>query len=87
MTWIKLDDGFFTNPKVLGLGQAAKLYHLAALTYCARELTDGVIPVSALTLIAGMAGVRGRCRRCWRPNRSRRGECATAAGRRTGAAR
>ncbi len=56
MAWVKLDDGFFTNPKVLGVSLAGKLYHLAALTYCARELTDGLVQPAALNLIGGMAG-------------------------------
>lgn len=43
MTWVKLDDRFFDNPKIAAISDAAQLAHLKAMTYCARELTDGFI--------------------------------------------
>ncbi len=58
MAWARLEDGFFTDPRVVGLSKDAKLFHLAALTYCARELTDGLVPVQSWPIIAAMAGVR-----------------------------
>lgn len=43
MTWVKLDDGFYDNPKVKRAGlQAIGLYAMA-LSYCGRHLTDGFV--------------------------------------------
>lgn len=44
MSWLKLDDNFADHPKVLGLSDAAFRVHIKALCYCARHLTDGIIP-------------------------------------------
>lgn len=44
MSWFKLDDRFFDNPKIAGISDAAKIAYLKAGTYCARELTDGLLP-------------------------------------------
>jgi hypothetical protein len=48
MTWLKLDDGFDTHPKVVGLTDGAFRLHVAAMCYCARHLTDGEIPAAIL---------------------------------------
>jgi hypothetical protein len=47
MPWVKLDDRFFTNPKVIGAGRDARDLYLAGLCYCAAELTDGFVPANA----------------------------------------
>jgi hypothetical protein len=52
MSWIKLDDQFFTHPKIVDLGKAAKLLYLTALTYCGSHLTDGVLTRGALRVVA-----------------------------------
>lgn len=44
MSWIKLDDGFLDHPKFLRAGPLAGYLHIAALAWCNRNLTDGVIP-------------------------------------------
>lgn len=49
MTWFKVDDGFYDHPKVHGLRagkhcQDALALWLVAGSWCARYLTDGVIP-------------------------------------------
>lgn len=55
MTWLKIDDGFVDHPKVCGLSHAAFHLHVAALCYCARHLTDGLIPaVIAVRLLHGI---------------------------------
>lgn len=51
MTWVKLDDGFCTNPKVIALSDRAFRAYVAAICYCAANLTDGVIPNAARHLI------------------------------------
>ena len=55
MPWLKLDDGFITNPKLLGLGSDAKVLYVWALGFAARELTNGFIATKALRSIMGLA--------------------------------
>lgn len=55
--WVRLDDGFFANPKILGLRPEAKLLYLAGLAYCSAQLTDGAITRPALGLLGSMAGL------------------------------
>ncbi len=43
MSWVKLDDRFFDNPKIAPLSDGAQLAYLKATTYSARELTDGFV--------------------------------------------
>ena len=43
MPWVNLDDQFPDHPKVAGLSDAAFRLHIAAICYCNRYLTDGVI--------------------------------------------
>lgn len=57
MSWVKLDDRFFDNPKIAALSDQAKLAYLEGLTYCARELTDGFIPANKAKAYAGKAKV------------------------------
>jgi hypothetical protein len=44
MAWVKLDDAFLDHPKFLRVGPLATLLHVAAIAWCNRNLTDGVIP-------------------------------------------
>jgi hypothetical protein len=44
MTWVKLDDNFADHPAIAPLSDAAFRLHVAALCYCARYLTDGLVP-------------------------------------------
>ena len=50
MSWLRIDDGFDEHLKIVDLSDAAFRAHVEGLTYCARNLTNGVIP----------AGVNGR---------------------------
>lgn len=50
MTWIKLDDTFPDDPKIVGLPDSAFRMYVWGLCYCAKHLTDGFIPKSALGL-------------------------------------
>ena len=43
MTWIKLDDGFPTNPKILPLSDAAFRLYIEGLCYSGKYLTDGFL--------------------------------------------
>jgi hypothetical protein len=57
MTWIRLDDGFISHPKTLSLPHKSIVLHIAGLTYCAMQLTDGKIPKSAIVLVLAQARV------------------------------
>lgn len=52
MGWVKLDDGFFRNQKVVGISKDAKFLYVNALCYCGANLTDGRIPKGAIRIIA-----------------------------------
>ena len=57
MPWVKLDDQFFSHPKVIDRSKDAKLLYMASLTYCAANLTDGYLSPAALRLAAAMVDV------------------------------
>jgi hypothetical protein len=57
MPWVKLDDQFFTHPKVLDRTKDAKLLYMAGLTYAAANLTDGYLSPAALRLSAATVDV------------------------------
>lgn len=44
MAYLNLDDGFTEHRKVDALSDGAFRLHVSGLTYCARELTDGIVP-------------------------------------------
>jgi len=59
MTWVKLDDGFPTHPKVIGLSDAAFRAHVTGICYAAQHLTDGWVPmtIAKQRAIAELIGV------------------------------
>lgn len=57
MAWIKLDDGFFRNPKIVTISAESKLIYLAGLCYAGASLTDGFIPKNAVRMLASDADV------------------------------
>lgn len=58
VTWVKLDDQFFLNPKSVSAGKDGRALYLAGLCYCASQLTDGFIATKALPMVAASAGVK-----------------------------
>jgi hypothetical protein len=44
MPWVKIDDSFTDHAKVEALSDRAFRLHVAGLCFCARMLTDGLIP-------------------------------------------
>ena len=44
MSWVKLDDAILDNTKIIAAGPIGLLLHVAAITWCGRNLTDGFIP-------------------------------------------
>lgn len=57
MAWVKLDDQFFANPKVIDLPKDAKLLYLGGLTHAAAQLTDGTLTPGAVRMICAMVDV------------------------------
>ena len=49
MTWIKLDDGFPNNPKIVGLSDQSFRLYISGLCYSGKYLTDGFIPKAVVT--------------------------------------
>lgn len=49
MPYLNLDDGFADHPKVDALSDGAFRLHVAALCFCAKNTTDGVIPAHRVT--------------------------------------
>lgn len=47
MTWVKLDDGYPEHLKVVGLSDKAFRADIEGWCYCARTLSDGLIPTAA----------------------------------------
>ncbi len=60
MSWVKIDDQFFTHPKVLAAGKDGRALFIAGLCYSASHLTDGLVPTAALGLVASSADVPRR---------------------------
>jgi hypothetical protein len=44
MSWARLDDAILDNPKIIAAGPLGFALHVAAITWCARNLSDGQIP-------------------------------------------
>jgi hypothetical protein len=53
VTWVKLDDNFPSNPKVVDLEDAAFRLYVEGLCYCAANLTDGRLTAGALRRLCG----------------------------------
>lgn len=53
MPWVKLDDNFFSHPKVVAAGTEAVGLYVMALTYSAHHLTDGHVPLGWVREKAG----------------------------------
>lgn len=51
MPWVRFDDHFPVNRKVDGLSDTAFRLHVSAIFWCARNLTDGVVPEADLELV------------------------------------
>jgi hypothetical protein len=52
VTWTKLDDAFWSHPKVIAAGNEAAGAYVRMLSYCGKHLTDGHIPEDIAKFIA-----------------------------------
>lgn len=53
ITWFKVDDDFWSHPKVVALPPAAGWLWTRAGSYCGRHLTDGFVSHAAMGMLAG----------------------------------
>jgi hypothetical protein len=53
MTWLKVDDGECMAPWVVQVGNEAYGCYVRLGSYCAQQLTDGVVPQAIAEMIAG----------------------------------
>lgn len=44
MTWARLEGDYYHDPKIRRAGSEAELLYVRSIAWCARNLTDGVIP-------------------------------------------
>jgi hypothetical protein len=51
MVWAKIDDEILDNPKISRAGPLGFALHVAAITWCCRNLTDGYIPYSRVNCL------------------------------------
>lgn len=58
MSFLRLEDSFFSHPKARAVGKDGRELFLAGLCWCSTNLTDGKIPKTSLPLIAALAEVR-----------------------------
>lgn len=54
--WVKIDDAFFSNPKVIKAAPLARSLYVAGLCHCATGLTDGAIDKAAVPLLLAQTG-------------------------------
>jgi len=52
MPWVRFDDQFTIHRKVDGLSDTAFRLHVAAIFWCARNLTDGFVPKGDLAIVS-----------------------------------
>lgn len=53
MTWFKVDDQFWSHPKVVALSPDAGWLWTRAGSYCGQHLTDGFVSIAALGMLGG----------------------------------
>jgi hypothetical protein len=52
MPWVRLDDRFTEDPKVVEVGPLASWLYVSSIAYAARNLTDGFIPKAMVPRLA-----------------------------------
>lgn len=56
--WVRLDSGYWTNPKAVRAGKDGRALHLCSIAWCHQHLTDGHIPGDVVPTLCTLAGVR-----------------------------
>lgn len=57
MTWFKVDDGFWSHEKVIELSAEAGWLWVRAGSYCAHQLTDGLVKAPIVSLLGSTSEV------------------------------
>lgn len=57
MSWARLDDEILDNDKIARAGALGLLLHVAGITWCARNLTDGRIPKQKVQCLLNLTGI------------------------------
>jgi hypothetical protein len=63
MPWVKVDTGYLTHPKIVGLPSRVVVLHLASILWTAEQLTDGYVPDRALISLSSRADLAPNRRR------------------------
>lgn len=58
MTWFKVDDGWWSHPKVIPLDSDIRGLWVSAGSWCAQHLTDGFMPDYALKMVTEIRGAK-----------------------------
>ena len=53
MAWTRIDDDFYSHPKIIEAGAEAVGFHVMAMSYCARYTLDGHVPPAWFNQLAG----------------------------------
>src|SRR5690349_14142194 len=56
MSWVRLDDAFLDNPKILSAGPLAGFLWVVSIAWSNRNLTDGFIPEAQLIRLVDFRG-------------------------------
>lgn len=57
MTWFRVDDAWWSHPKVAALSLAARGLWVTAGSWCAQHLQDGKVPRGVLAMLGGTAKI------------------------------
>lgn len=57
MSWVKIDDQFPYNRKIISAGIEGRSLYITALCYVSHQLTDGFIPEPVLPVLQALSGV------------------------------
>lgn len=58
MTYVKLPDRIFRDPRMVTVSSGAKLIYIAGLCWCAENKTGSIIPFRALKCLSKQTGVK-----------------------------
>lgn len=58
MTWFKVDDGWWSHPKVIPVESDARGLWVSSGSWCAQHLTDGFLPEYALKMVTELKGAK-----------------------------
>ena len=60
MTYVKVDDGIFSHPRMLSVHPLARLLWVAGLCHAGQHVTDGVVPRSVLPILSAQTSATAK---------------------------